>query len=57
MCRTCGDLDEMLIRSVIDIASCAEMMPAVTVPPRPNGLPIASTRSPTRGVAFGKLYA
>ena len=26
----------------------AEMMPAVTVPPRPNGLPIASTQSPTR---------
>ena len=25
----------------------AEMMPAVTVPPRPNGLPIASTQSPT----------
>ena len=23
-------------------------MPAVTVPPRPNGLPIASTQSPTR---------
>ena len=26
----------------------AEMMPAVTEPPRPNGLPIASTQSPTR---------
>ena len=26
----------------------AEMMPAVAVPPRPNGLPIASTQSPTR---------
>ena len=26
----------------------AETMPAVTVPPRPNGLPIASTQSPTR---------
>src|SRR6266566_8448064 len=25
----------------------AEMIPAVTVPPRPNGLPIASTQSPT----------
>src|SRR6516225_2647198 len=25
----------------------AEIMPAVTVPPRPNGLPIASTQSPT----------
>src|SRR5215472_13294965 len=25
----------------------AEMMPAVTVPPSPNGLPIASTQSPT----------
>ena len=28
----------------------AEMMPAVTVPPRPNGLPTASTQSPTRGL-------
>ncbi len=26
----------------------AETMPAVTVPPRPNGLPTASTQSPTR---------
>ena len=26
----------------------AETMPAVTVPPRPNGLPIARTQSPTR---------
>src|SRR3954453_14350649 len=26
----------------------AEMMPAVTLPPRPKGLPIASTQSPTR---------
>ena len=26
----------------------AETMPAVTVPPRPNGLPMASTQSPTR---------
>jgi hypothetical protein len=26
----------------------AETMPAVTVPPRPNGLPIASTQSPIR---------
>ncbi len=26
----------------------AEMMPAVTVPPRPNGLPIATTQSPMR---------
>ena len=29
----------------------AETMPAVTVPPRPNGLPIASTQSPTRSVS------
>ena len=28
----------------------AETMPAVTVPPRPNGLPTAITQSPTRGV-------
>src|SRR5580704_9786126 len=27
----------------------AETMAAVTVPPRPNGLPTASTQSPTRG--------
>ena len=27
----------------------AETMPAVTVPPRPNGLPTASTQSPMRG--------
>ena len=26
----------------------AEMMPAVTEPPRPKGLPTASTQSPTR---------
>ncbi len=29
----------------------AETMPAVTVPPRPNGLPIASTQSPTRSAS------
>ena len=29
----------------------AETMPAVTVPPRPNGLPIASTQSPTRSLS------
>src|SRR6266700_7449279 len=28
----------------------AEMIPAVTVPPRPNGLPIARTQSPTRAL-------
>src|SRR5260370_42520906 len=28
----------------------AETMPAVTVPPRPNGLPTASTQSPIRGL-------
>jgi ABC-type branched-subunit amino acid transport system substrate-binding protein len=27
----------------------AETMPAVTVPPRPNSLPTATTQSPTRG--------
>ena len=26
-------------------------MPAVTLPPRPNGLPIASTQSPTRDLS------
>ncbi len=29
----------------------AETMPAVTVPPSPNGLPIASTQSPTRSAS------
>ena len=38
----------------------AETMPAVTVPPSPNGLPIATTQSPTRGAlaakdTYGKL--
>ena len=28
------------------------MMPAVAVPPRPNGLPIVITQSPTRGLAW-----
>ena len=28
------------------------MMPAVTVPPSPNGLPIASTQSPTRALSL-----
>src|ERR1700747_3248806 len=28
----------------------AEMIPEVTVPPRPKGLPIASTQSPTRAL-------
>ena len=31
--------------------SRAETMPAVTVPPRPNGLPIAITQSPTRSLS------
>ena len=29
-------------------------MPAVTVPPRPKGLPIATTHSPTRGPVGAK---
>ena len=33
----------------------AETMPAVTVPPRPNGLPTASTQSPTRGLFSANL--
>ena len=33
----------------------AETMPAVTVPPRPNGLPTAITQSPTRGAWAAKL--
>ena len=32
--------------------SRAETMPAVTVPPRPNGLPIAITQSPTRSASL-----
>ena len=30
-------------------------MPAVTVPPRPNGLPTASTQSPIRGLPSDSL--
>src|SRR4029450_338333 len=33
----------------------AETMPAVTVPPRPNGLPTASTQSPIRGLLSDSL--
>ena len=33
----------------------AETMPAVTVPPRPNGLPTASTQSPIRGLPSESL--
>ena len=33
----------------------ADTMPAVTVPPRPNGLPTASTQSPIRGLPSDKL--
>ena len=29
----------------------AEIMPAVTVPPKPKGLPMASTQSPTRALS------
>ena len=29
----------------------ADTMPAVTLPPRPKGLPIASTQSPTRDLS------
>src|SRR5205085_3248487 len=35
----------------------AEMMPAVTEPPSPNGLPIASTQSPTRACAESPQFA
>ena len=36
----------------------AETMPAVTVPPRPKGLPIAITQSPIRGlVAVAEMVA
>ncbi len=34
----------------------AETMPAVTVPPRPNGLPTASAQSPTRPGSVGELH-
>ena len=33
----------------------AETMPAVTVPPRPNGLPTATTQSPTRTAVLREL--
>ena len=29
----------------------AEIIPEVTVPPKPNGLPIATTQSPTRALS------
>ena len=32
------------------------MMPAVTVPPRPNGLPTASTHWPTFGCSVAKRH-
>jgi hypothetical protein len=49
------DLDEVVIRAVADVAAAAETMPAVTVPPRPNGLPTASTQSPIRGLPSESL--
>ncbi len=33
----------------------AETMPAVTVPPSPNGLPTAITQSPMRGLPEAQL--
>src|SRR6266705_3524268 len=35
----------------------AETMPAVTVPPRPNGLPTASTQSPMRGTVTAGIVS
>ena len=35
----------------------ADRMPAVTVPPSPNGLPIASTQSPTRALSLSPQTA
>ena len=35
----------------------AERMPAVTLPPSPNGLPIASTQSPTRALSLSPQSA
>ena len=34
----------------------AETMPAVTEPPRPNGLPTASTQSPTRALSLSPNF-
>ena len=34
----------------------AEMIPAVTVPPRPKGSPIASTQSPTRALLLSPHF-
>ena len=43
------DLDEVVVRTARrSRGRRAETMPAVTVPPRPNGLPTAITASPTR---------
>ncbi len=45
-------LDEVVVRSLVDVAAAGATMPAVTEPPRPNGLPIASTQSPTRDLSL-----
>ena len=34
----------------------ADTMPAVTEPPRPNGLPTASTQSPTRALSLSANF-
>jgi len=43
------DLDEVVIGAGADVAAARRTMPAVTVPPSPNGLPTAITQSPIRG--------
>ena len=41
------ELQEVVERTGADVAAPAETMPAVTDPPRPNGLPAARIQSPT----------
>ena len=48
------DLQEVVIGAEPMSRPRAETMPAVTVPPRPNGLPTAITQSPTRGACEAK---
>ena len=45
ICKRLSDVTAPMLRSR------AETMPAVTVPPSPNGLPMANTQSPARGIS------
>ena len=50
-------LDVIIIGSLSILRLRAETMPAVTEPPRPNGLPTASTQSPTRDLSLSPNLA